>query len=205
MYPSSSQKKHWTFRSEQELIELRMKSNQEFIRAHGSHLDVSFQISCLHLKFKFLFRAKRRNRSSWTRTKRVFCWDSTSFSWRSSARDLSHRCQETRSEQLFIISSVFTSTKLRWIFTAKRFCKWRWERPLSIPHVSLLSVLLAFISRARSRNSTFRSSNSWQTSKGTGTRQWISFSAMSCCWCKSSTTIWQFTIHSGLSRDSLLI
>lgn len=42
MYPQSSQKKHWTFLSEQELIQLRMKHNQEFIAVHGAQLDVSF-------------------------------------------------------------------------------------------------------------------------------------------------------------------
>lgn len=49
MYPYSSQKRHWTFHSEQELVEIRMKHNQEFIRNHGHDLDVSF------FKLKVLF------------------------------------------------------------------------------------------------------------------------------------------------------
>lgn len=49
MYPHSSQKKHWTFESDQELMELRMKSNQAFICIHGSHLDVNLKfVICLH-------------------------------------------------------------------------------------------------------------------------------------------------------------
>lgn len=44
MYSSSSQKKHWTFDSD-ELINLKVKHNQEFIKTYGSHLDVSFNLS----------------------------------------------------------------------------------------------------------------------------------------------------------------
>jgi hypothetical protein len=49
MYPYSSQKKNWTFSSEQELIQLRMKANQDFINVHGAGLDVSFEF-CLQFK-----------------------------------------------------------------------------------------------------------------------------------------------------------
>lgn len=41
MYPNSSQKKHWTFKSQEELFELRAKANQEFISIHGAKLSVS--------------------------------------------------------------------------------------------------------------------------------------------------------------------
>lgn len=39
MYTNSSQKKHWTFDSD-EIINLKVKHNQEFINTFGSHLDV---------------------------------------------------------------------------------------------------------------------------------------------------------------------
>ncbi|KXJ72389.1 hypothetical protein RP20_CCG018184 [Aedes albopictus] len=39
MYPQSSQRKYWTFKSEQELAELRMKQNYNFIARHGSGMS----------------------------------------------------------------------------------------------------------------------------------------------------------------------
>ncbi|XP_055549251.1 cyclin-H isoform X2 [Wyeomyia smithii] len=38
MYPQSSQKKYWTFKSEQELSELRLKQNNNFIARHGARM-----------------------------------------------------------------------------------------------------------------------------------------------------------------------
>lgn len=40
MYPFSSQRRYWTFSSENEIAELRRKHNTEFIAKHGSTLDV---------------------------------------------------------------------------------------------------------------------------------------------------------------------
>lgn len=34
--PDSSQKRYWTFPSEQDLVELRVKHNQEFIEKYGN-------------------------------------------------------------------------------------------------------------------------------------------------------------------------
>lgn len=56
MYPYSTQKRHWTVESEQKLIEMRMKSNQEFIRIHGPELDVSSRFSVC-LQFKILLNS----------------------------------------------------------------------------------------------------------------------------------------------------
>ena len=44
MFPVSSQRRYWTFGSEQEIAELRKKQNSEFIAKHGSNLDVIFVI-----------------------------------------------------------------------------------------------------------------------------------------------------------------
>lgn len=44
MYPTSSQRKFWTFNNEQEIAELRLKHNQKFVNEHGERLgglDVS--------------------------------------------------------------------------------------------------------------------------------------------------------------------
>lgn len=40
MYHSGSQKSSWTFESEKELIEMRVKANQKFIVANGAEMDV---------------------------------------------------------------------------------------------------------------------------------------------------------------------
>jgi hypothetical protein len=50
MYQTSTSKRFWTFQNEQELMERRVKSNQDFINAHGAHLDVSF---IQNLSFRF--------------------------------------------------------------------------------------------------------------------------------------------------------
>lgn len=39
MYSKSSQKRNWTFDAT-ELINLRVKNNQEYITTHGSEMDV---------------------------------------------------------------------------------------------------------------------------------------------------------------------
>jgi hypothetical protein len=44
MYNTGSQKSCWTFESEQELIEMRMKANQVFINIHGTDMDVSLKV-----------------------------------------------------------------------------------------------------------------------------------------------------------------
>ena len=43
MFPTSSQKKFWTFADEKQLTELRMKQNQKFIDKHGSHMSVNIK------------------------------------------------------------------------------------------------------------------------------------------------------------------
>lgn len=52
MYPNSTQKKNWTFQNEQELIQMRMRANQEFIQIHGSQMDVNISRIpvCLHYR-----------------------------------------------------------------------------------------------------------------------------------------------------------
>lgn len=41
MYPTSSQRRYWTFKSEQEIADLRLKHNQEFIILHGNRLGLN--------------------------------------------------------------------------------------------------------------------------------------------------------------------
>lgn len=53
MYPYSTQKRYWTVEGEQQLIEMRMKSNQEFIRVHGPELNVSFGFVYIRNLMKF--------------------------------------------------------------------------------------------------------------------------------------------------------
>lgn len=40
MYATSSQRKYWTFKNDQEISELRLKHNQAFVLQHGSDLNV---------------------------------------------------------------------------------------------------------------------------------------------------------------------
>lgn len=40
MYPTSSQRKYWTFSNEQEIQALRLKQNQDYIEKHGADMDV---------------------------------------------------------------------------------------------------------------------------------------------------------------------
>lgn len=44
MYPTSSQRKYWTYQNEREIGELRLKHNQNFVLHHGNvmNIDVSF-------------------------------------------------------------------------------------------------------------------------------------------------------------------
>lgn len=51
MYPTSSQRKYCTFTSEQQLNELRLQHNTEFIAKHG---EVSVQIRNKRKKIRFL-------------------------------------------------------------------------------------------------------------------------------------------------------
>lgn len=46
MYSLSSQKKFWTFKTEQELAELRVKQNVRFIAKHGASMTVSMAMFC---------------------------------------------------------------------------------------------------------------------------------------------------------------
>ncbi|CAD7076797.1 unnamed protein product [Hermetia illucens] len=39
MYPTSSQRKYWTFSNEQEIQALRLKQNQDYIEKHGADMD----------------------------------------------------------------------------------------------------------------------------------------------------------------------
>lgn len=41
MYPVSSQRKYWTFSSEQDLAKLRIKHNQDYLEKHGVEMNVS--------------------------------------------------------------------------------------------------------------------------------------------------------------------
>lgn len=40
MYPTSSQRKYWTFANEEEIADLRLKHNQNFVLIHGDALNV---------------------------------------------------------------------------------------------------------------------------------------------------------------------
>lgn len=40
MYPVSSQRRYWTFGSEQEIAELRRKQNEEYIAKHAGDMNV---------------------------------------------------------------------------------------------------------------------------------------------------------------------
>lgn len=44
MFPTSSQRRYWTFKNEQETTELRLKHNQEFQRYHGDRLQLNVNI-----------------------------------------------------------------------------------------------------------------------------------------------------------------
>lgn len=44
MFPNSSQRRYWTFKNEQEILELRQKHNQEFHRFHGDRLGLTVSI-----------------------------------------------------------------------------------------------------------------------------------------------------------------
>lgn len=41
MFPLSSQKKFWTFTNEQQLTELRLQQNVNYINTHGAEMNVS--------------------------------------------------------------------------------------------------------------------------------------------------------------------
>lgn len=41
MFPLSSQKKFWTFTNEQQLSELRLQQNVNYINTHGAEMNVS--------------------------------------------------------------------------------------------------------------------------------------------------------------------
>jgi hypothetical protein len=61
MYQTSSQRKFWTYRNEQELAELRAQHNQKFIERFGIDMDVSrtwmtFKLSTIDFPFNlFIF------------------------------------------------------------------------------------------------------------------------------------------------------
>lgn len=40
MYPVSSQRRYWTFASEQEIAELRRKQNEDYIAKHAGDMSV---------------------------------------------------------------------------------------------------------------------------------------------------------------------
>lgn len=44
MYPTSSQRKYWTFANEQEIAELRLKQNQNFVINHGEARGIEVSI-----------------------------------------------------------------------------------------------------------------------------------------------------------------
>lgn len=52
MYAKSTQKRNWTFEAD-ELINLRVKHNQEYIVQNGSGMDVSN--SCENLAYNFKY------------------------------------------------------------------------------------------------------------------------------------------------------
>lgn len=54
MYATSSQRKYWTFKSDQEISELRLKHNQAFVAQHGANLDVCIAIR-LRVKYVIAF------------------------------------------------------------------------------------------------------------------------------------------------------
>lgn len=53
MYPTSSQRRYWTFKSEQEIVDLRLKHNQEFVTLHGSRLGLNVRFFAKKLKVNF--------------------------------------------------------------------------------------------------------------------------------------------------------
>ena len=48
MYAKSTQKRNWTLTAD-ELINLRVKHNQEYIATNGAHIDVSISFNFVHL------------------------------------------------------------------------------------------------------------------------------------------------------------
>lgn len=49
MYPTSSQRRYWTFANEREIAELRLKHNQNFVLNHGESLGIGVCIDTLTL------------------------------------------------------------------------------------------------------------------------------------------------------------
>lgn len=182
MYHSGSQKNHWTFESEKELIELRMKANQKFIGQNGTDMDVSCRkklMFCLHSNIWYknvssIFRINKSKHSSWILTRRACCLSSMSCTCVTSVSDLSHRCQKRRSALHSITLRDFIWTIRRWIIIPRRYCEFVKLCKEEIDADSSIAFLEppAPISPARSKSSTCRFSNSAATSKAIATKRW---------------------------------
>lgn len=49
MYPVSSQRRYWTFGSEQEIAELRRKQNEDYIAKHAGDMTVNCFKCCFEI------------------------------------------------------------------------------------------------------------------------------------------------------------
>ena len=129
MYPSSSQRRFWTFKNEQEIEELRLKHNQQFVRQHGDALGLNVSCNgfdgdwsvCWIRAGSFGRKFNGWSTSLLPRRKECF-WRTMSYIWRIFVVALSRRCQNASSAPHFTISNVSIWIIHQWTITRKRFC-----------------------------------------------------------------------------------
>jgi len=178
MYQSSSQRKFWTYRNEQELAELRAQHNQKFIERFGIDMDVSW---CWKKHFHFTqvviihnyCRTTLLLNPSLHQTRNEFCWNSMNYIWKSFANDSNLKCQSRWWAQLSITLNASIRITHRWTIIRRKFCKLNLLTISGIFNFFLI-ILEQLVSTypVRLKSSTFRSINVWRTSKETESRLW---------------------------------
>lgn len=142
MFPTSSQRRYWTFENEEEITQLRIKHNHEFVMRHRYQigLDVcmisaivthsnEFYFSICFRCFWFFFFCtffRMRNVCSifWRQSRNECYWKCTNCIWKSFVDVSIHRCQNVLWERHFTISNVSIYIIHQWIIIRKRFCEY---------------------------------------------------------------------------------
>lgn len=219
MFPTSSQRRYWTFENEEKIEALRIKHNQEFVERHRYQLGLSVCANTdahglghckrRHWRFTFLWITGWRlfgvfpGAERWTNAIEKLWIESEGFlpSFRTANAEM--YCGDgIPLFQTFLFAQLTDGLPSERdsvsVSTCPNCLTFKTRRPLicvfpvAVPHVPIY--------RAKQRSSTCPLINSLATSEATESRRWISFCQTNCCWCNSSTTIWPFTIHFAQSK-----
>lgn len=151
MYPTSSQRRYWTFENEEEIAKLRIKHNQEFIMRHRYQLGLDVRsshfgpspIAIVSFCVDFHFRTMRARNISWHPAKSTCCWKTMNCIWKIFVAASSRQCQNVSSALHSTISNDSICTTRQWITTRKKFC----ESIFVISAESLVTYLIFLVQR----------------------------------------------------------